>query len=462
VADPVLDLTRPARFHLVAVGGKAMSAMAELLVAMGHTVTGSDLSEVAELDRLRDLGVQVTVGHQPDNVGAVDYVACSTAVPADNVERLAALERGIPVLGRPALQGAIVRTRRPIAVSGTHGKTTTTAMLVTILTHAGVDPSYIVGAKMGGDLGSARWGEGEWFVVEADESDGTFLEVGAEVALVTNVDADHLDHWGSLDALEAAFDRFLAEATGPTVVCADDPIASRLGHRHGSISVGTSSGVDWSIVDVSVGRGSTRFELVHEGHVISVQLPAPGLHNARNAAAAIAAAHAVGVDPHRSAAALAGYPGLERRFEVRGEAAGVTVVDDYAHNPAKVAAVLSAAAAGGWDRVVAVFQPHRYSRTEDLWQVFASSFVDADTVWVTELDPAGEAPRPAVSGHLVVEAIVAAHPDADVRWAPDRGRLVDDLVASLRPGDVCLTIGAGDITELGAPLLAALAEPADG
>ncbi|MDZ7677131.1 MAG: UDP-N-acetylmuramate--L-alanine ligase [Acidimicrobiales bacterium] len=453
-----VDLSRPTRIHMVAIGGKAMSAMAEILLAMGHHVTGSDLVDGPELAHLRSLGATVVVGHDAANVGDAGLVACSTAVSADNVERQAALRRGIPVVSRPELQGSIVGTRRALAVSGTHGKSSTTAMLVTICNHAGLDVSYIVGARIG-NLGSARLGSGEWFVVEADESDGTFLQLGAEVAVVTNVDADHLDQWGSLDAIEAGFDRFLSEATGGSMVGVDDPIANRLGARHGSLGVGLSPGADWRIVEPEVGRGVTRFTLIDpSGASTDVAVPEPGVYNARNAAMAIAAAHHLGVPVPVAVEALARYAGLERRFQVRGEVGGVTVVDDYAHNPAKVTAVLAAAAAGGWDRVLAVFQPHRYSRTADLWASFADSFVDADIVWVTELDPSGEPHRDDISGSLIWEAARRAHPDADIRWAPDREALIAEVVGELQRGDLCITIGAGDITTLPSPLLEKLGE----
>lgn len=451
-----LDLGAPQRIHLVAIGGAAMAPMAELLVAMGHTVSGSDQVESPRLGRLRALGVTVTVGHAAELVDGAELVACSSAIDEDHVERRAAIERGIPIVGRPTLQGAIVRTRRPIAVSGTHGKTTTTALLVTILVEAGLDPSYLVGSDMGGAYGACRWGSGEWFVVEADESDGTFLELGAEIAVVTNIDADHLDRWGSVDALEAGFDRFLAEASGPGIVCGDDPRAARVGLRHAAVSVGAGPDADWRIDSLEVGRGISRFALTHGGDTVRVELPLAGAHNARNAGLAVAAAAAAGIDPGAAAAALSRFPGLARRFEHRGEIDGITVVDDYAHNPAKVASVLAGAAAGGWRRVVAVFQPHRYSRTADLWERFADSFVDADVAWITELDPSGEAPRPGVSGRLVHQAASSAHPGADLRWAPDRSQLVADVVAELGPGDLCLTIGAGDITELAGEIVAAL------
>ena len=434
-----------------------MSAMAEILLAMGHRVSGSDLHDEPILDRLRGMGATVRIGHDAAHVTDADLVASSTAVPPDNVELQAAAALGIRRVSRPELQGAIARTRRPIAISGTHGKTTTTALAVNVLSRCGADPSYMIGASLGGELGSARLGAGEWFVVEGDESDGTFLELGAEIAVLTNVDADHLDRWGSVDALEAAFDRFLATATATTIVCADDPVAARLGRRNGSVSAGTAEEADWRIIDVVTERNRTRFGLVvPDGDRIEVDLPLAGLHNARNAALAVVLADTLGLPRLDVVRALGVWPGLERRFEVRGEAGGVTVVDDYAHNPAKVAAVLSAGAAGGWRRVVAVFQPHRYSRTADLWEQFADSFADADVVWITELDPSGEASRPGISGEMIVDAVRGAHPEADIRWAPDRADLVERVADDLSPGDLCLTIGAGDITLVGPQIVAAL------
>lgn len=459
MADLPIDLSRPRSIHLVAIGGKAMAAMAEVLVAMGHRVSGSDIVDGPALDALRAMGASITVGHDPDAVAGVDLVACSTAVPGDDPERVAALAAGTPVVGRPMLQGAIVRTRRPVAISGTHGKTSTTAMVATIAAAAGLDASRIVGGDMGGELRAAHWGSGEWFVVEADESDGTFLELGAEIAVVTNVAADHLDQWGSLDAIEAGFDRFLGGATGTTIVGSDDPIADRLGRAHGSVRVGMAADADWVIVDAVARRGGVDFSLHRGGsRVVDVSLPAPGLHNARNAATAVAVAHAMGVDPAVSATALASYGGVGRRFELRGVVGGITVVDDYAHNPDKVSSALAGAAAGGWDRVVAVFQPHRYSRTADLWADFADSFVDADVVFVIPIDPVGEAPRPGVDGSLVAGAVRAAHPDADVRWVPERADVVGAVADELAPGDLCLTLGAGDITHIAGELVARLGE----
>ena len=443
-----LDLSSPQRVHVVWVGGKAMSAIAEILVAMGHDVSGSDPNDVPVLERLRSLGVSVAVGSDTSLPTDVDLVVRSSGVSDDHAEVAAARSRNIPVLERPEVQGAIARTRRTIAVSGTHGKTSTTAMLVHVLDELGADPSYIVGGDISHRAGGVRWGSGEWFVVEADESDGTFLELGAERVVVTNVEADHLDRYGTLDAIAEAFDVFVARSDR-ALVGADDPIAASIGQRHGARTFGLSDSADVQIVDLEVDRATTRFSLVVDGaDPVAVVVPEPGRHNALNAAAALAAAVDTGVSWPAAAAALASYEGVGRRFETRAEVGGITIVDDYAHNPGKVRAVVEAAARGGWGRVVVVFQPHRYSRTADLWQEFAGSFDGADLVVVTELDPAGEPHRPGVSGHLVVDALVAARPDAVVDWVPERDALARHVAGVLEPGDLCLTLGAGDITSL--------------
>ncbi|MBV9951718.1 MAG: UDP-N-acetylmuramate--L-alanine ligase [Acidimicrobiia bacterium] len=431
-----------------------MGAIASVLAAMGHRVSGSDLKDSVALERLRAQGVTVHVGHDAANVGDVDAVAVSTAIPAGNPEVRAATERGIEVLRRAEILTAIAATRRTVAVSGTHGKTTTSSMLALVLVEAGMRPSFIVGGELN-EIGSgAVWSDGEWFVVEADESDGTFVEIGAEVAVVTSIEADHLDFYGDLASIEGAFDRFLSEAPGPNLVCADDPGAARLGRARGALTYGTDPDADYRIVDPVTGRQGSSFQLAHGGEVLgTVELPVPGLHNIRNATAAIAAGLELGAPFEAGRSALARYAGVARRFQFRGEVGGITVVDDYAHNPGKVRAVLAAAAAGGWARVVAVFQPHRYSRTADLHRAFGDSFVDADVVVLTDVYGAGEQPRPGVTGKLIVNAVLDAHPRTRVVWLPRRDDIAPFLAGELRPGDLCLTLGAGDITSLPDELL---------
>ncbi len=452
----MVDLSRPRRIHIVGVGGAGMSAIASVLAAMGHTVSGSDLKDSGSLTRLRASGIDVHVGHDASLVDAADLVAVSTAIPSRNPEVVAANERGVPVARRAEILGAIASTRRCIAVSGTHGKTTTSSMLALVLVEAGLNPSFIIGGELNEIGGGAVWDDGDWFVVEADESDGTFVALPAEHVVVTNVEADHLDYYGTLAEIEAAFDRFL-DAPGVKVVCADDPIASTLGRAHDAILYGTSDDADVRIVDHHTARAGASFSIVRNGEPLGeVRLPVPGLHNVRNATAAIAMAMGLGVSFDACRSALARYAGVARRFQFRGRARGVTFVDDYAHNPGKVTAVLDAAAHGGWRRVVCVFQPHRYTRTAALWRQFGSSFDPADVVVVMDVYGAGERPQPGVTGKLIVDAVLEHRPWKRVAWLPRRQDVVAYLTSELRPGDLCLTLGAGDITSLSSDLLSRL------
>jgi len=452
---PALDLTRPTRVHVIGAGGAGMSAIAAVLAAMGHHVTGSDLKASPGLDRLRTLGIDVVVGHRAGNVGPVDAVAVSTAIPPTNPEVVEARRRGLPVLSRAEILATICAIRRTVAVAGTHGKTTTASMLALVLREAGWRPSFIIGGEVN-EIGSgAAWDEGEWLVVEADESDGTFLELRPEAAVVTSVEPDHLDHYGSVEALEAAFERFVADAPGPCVLSADDPVAAAIAGRLGATTFGTSAGAHYRMTGLVGARAGTSFFVEHGGGTpCRIELPVPGAHNASNACAALATGHLLGVDMAVSARALARFGGVARRFQFRGERGGVTFVDDYAHLPGEVRAALAAASDGGWHRVVVVFQPHRYSRTAALWADFAHAFDQADVVVVTDVYPAGERPRPGVSGRLVARAVMEADPGRRVDYVPTRPELVAHVRGLLVSGDLCLTLGAGDLTSLPDELLA--------
>lgn len=452
MAETATSLAGPRRIHVVGAGGSGMSGIITVLAAMGHSVTGSDLRPSPVLDRLAASGIGVGTGHDPQRVATADLVAASTAVPGDDPELAEARRLGIPVLRRAEILAAICRERRVIGVAGTHGKTTTSSMLAVLLDAAGWDPSYIIGGDIAGVGPGARWGRGEWMVVEADESDGTFLELGAEAVVVTSVEADHLEHFGDLAALTAAFDRFVAEAPGPKVISADDAGAAGVAARAVAAGVGAverfgvDASADWQLVGAEAGRSAITFSALHGGiRTGPVRLGVPGMHNARNAIAALAVAVGVGVDAGVAAVALEHFAGVGRRFEWRGERAGVTYVDDYGHLPGEVRAAIAAARDGGWGRVVAVFQPHRYSRTAALWATFADAFDDADVVVVTDIYSSGEAPRPGVTGALVADAVRRAHPGPVYYVAR-----LDDLPAALEellaPGDVCLTLGAGDLT----------------
>ncbi|MFN8039268.1 MAG: UDP-N-acetylmuramate--L-alanine ligase [Acidimicrobiales bacterium] len=448
-ADDAL-LARPRAVHVVGVGGAGMSAIATVLAAMGHRVSGSDLKESAGLDRLRAAGVAVTVGHDAANLGpAVDLVAISTAVPPTNPEVQAARARGVAVLRRAEILAAIAATRATVAVAGTHGKTTTSSMLALVLVEAGLHPSFIIGGEVN-EIGSgAVWDDGESFVVEADESDGTFLELPRRAAIVTNVEPDHLEHWGGVEGLYAGFARFVAETDGPVVLCADDVEAARLavGAGPSAVTYGTAVDADYRMVGLTSSREGCRFEVVHEGDVVArVAMPLTGEHNARNACGALVAGLLLGAPADAAERALGRFAGVARRFQFRGEAAGATLVDDYAHLPTEVRAALAAARDGGWGRVVCVFQPHRYSRTSALWPDFAEAFDAADVLVVTDIYPSGEAPRPGVTGKLVADAVLDAHPRRRLAYLPTLDDVVAFLERELRPGDLCLTLGAGDLT----------------
>ena len=454
-----LDLGgEPRSIHLIGIGGAGMSAIAEVLAALGHRVSGSDQSDGPVLERLRSHGIEATAGHEASKVVGVDYVGVSTAITADNPEVVRAGELGIPVGHRFDLLAAIGATRSTLSISGTHGKTTTSALAAHALGGAGWDPSFIIGGDVVGLGSGARWTESEWFVLEADESDSTFLAPPRAGAVVTNIEADHLDHHGSFESLVAAFERFVDETAGPVLVCLDDVHASELAARSERVfTYGSDPAADYWISEVLVGRGATTWTIRRrDGGRQTVEIGFPGMHLVRNATAAVALAIELGADPAAAAAGIARYRGVGRRFERRGVAAGVTFIDDYAHLPTEVRAVLSAAQGQGWSRIVCVFQPHRFSRTGSIWSEYAEAFDGADVLVLTEIYAAGEAAVAGVSGDLIVGAVTAARPEQDLRWLATRSELVEGVSELLRPGDLCLTLGAGDLTTLPDQLIARL------
>ncbi len=450
------DLTSPRRVHVVGAGGAGMSAVAIVLAGMGHQVTGSDVKQTRALDRLAAAGLEVRVGHDASVVDGADLLAISTAIPPDNIEVVRAHERGIPVWTRADVLAEVTASRRTIAIAGTHGKTTTTSMLSLVLVEAGLRPSFIVGGDVNDIGANALWDSGEWLVVEADESDGTFLRLDPELAIVTSLEPDHLEHYGGFEELLASFARYVGEA-GHALLFADSPEPAGLlaVAANGSALFGTSADARFRLTGIEGGRSDVSFSLSDAGEDLGrFSLPLPGEHNALNAAAATAAAVMIGVAPEHARRALARFAGVARRYEFRGERDGVTFVDDYAHLPGEVAAALRAARRGGYDRVVAVFQPHRYSRMQSLASQFADSFVDADMVAVTSVYPAGEPIRPGISGQMVVDAVLTAHPEADIHYLPDHEGLLQFLRGVLRPGDLCISLEAGDLAGLPDELLA--------
>ncbi len=436
-----------------------MSAIALALAQMGHQVSGSDLREQPVLGRLRAGGVTVHVGHARAHVLGCDAVTASTAIPDRNIELDEARALGITTMRRAGMLASICARARSLAVAGTHGKTTTSSMLMLILAEAGLHPGFVIGGDVA-DMGTgAQWTGSEWFVVEADESDGTHLELPLHGTIVTNVDVDHLDHYGSFEGIVAGFDQYLAQIPGPKVLCADDPGSQVLAARHATVTYGLAEHADVRAVDVRPVGGAFEFTVVRRGErLATIRLPLRGVHNVVNATGAVAMALEIGVPIEAAAAALARFGGVARRFDIRGEHEGITFVDDYAHLPTEIAAVLAAArgSGDGWRRVVAVFQPNRYHRIADMWADYHSAFVDADVVVLTDVYASGTTPIPGVTGKLLVHAVLDRHPRARVVWMPRRDDLVAFLAGELRSGDVCVSMGCGDIAVLPDEVLARL------
>jgi UDP-N-acetylmuramate--alanine ligase len=453
---------RIGRVHFVGIGGVGMSGLAELLHDQGYRVSGSDLRDGPTCARLRQRGIEVTIGHDAANLGQADAVVYSSAVRPSNPELREAERRRIPVIPRAEMLAEVMRLKDGIAVAGTHGKTTTTSMVAHLLDAAGLDPTAVVGGRVrsGGAASGARLGRGDWLVAEADESDGSFLRLSPVIAVVTNVEPEHLDHYGDFAAVEDAFVEFANGVPfwGAVVLCLDHPgvqaILPRITRR--AVTYGFSSQAEWCARDVRPLAPGSRFEVVRDGQVLGeVTLPLPGRHNVANALAALAVAAELDVPFEGAAAALAAFPGVERRFETLGEARGVRVVDDYGHHPTEIRATLAAARSVHPGRVVAVFQPHRYTRTRDLFDDFATAFNDADRVVVTEVYAAGEDKIPGAEGGPLADAI-RAHGHRDVRFVGDLEAVAPSLAPELEPGDWVITLGAGNVAQAGRALLALL------
>ncbi len=447
MSDALVDLSSPKRVHVIGVGGAGMSAITEVLSGMGHTVTGSDLKDSAGIERLRALGVTCHIGHEEQNLGSAELVTRSNAVPDRNPECQSAVRRGIPLVPRADILAAICNERRTIAVAGTHGKTTTASMFALILRRAEERPSFVIGGDVN-EIGSgAAWDEGRFLVVEADESDRTFTKLPRQAGIITNVEPDHLDFYGEYSALLNEFERFVRETDGPVMVGIDESDGSRVAAATKAERVGTDDAAEWRLCDIQETWGGVSFVLREpEENQLQIDLAVPGLHNARNAACAAALARRLEIPSEAITDALASFGGVSRRFEHRGKFSGVEFVDDYAHLPTEIRATIAAASVRNWQRIVAVFQPHRFSRIERFATEFGSCFAGADKIYVTDIYAAGEIPKPGISGRLVVDAIRNSVPDSDVNYFPRRDELIESLVGELREGDLCLSMGAGDLT----------------
>lgn len=444
--------------HFVGIGGIGMSGIAEVLHSLGYKVQGSDQSESANVERLRAKGIIVHIGHRAENIGDAEVVVASSAIKADNPERIAARERRIPLVRRAEMLAELMRFRNAIAIGGTHGKTTTTSMVGTLLEAGGLDPTVINGGIINHLGTNVRLGEGEWMVCEADESDGTFLKLPADVAVVTNIDPEHLDHYGDYDAVKAAFREFVENVPfyGFGVCCIDHPevqaMVANITDRR-VITYGQNMQSDVRFHDVSFSGAQSRFNVsirdrrsadaeILEGLV----LPMAGWHNVSNATAAIAVAHQLGVSNANIAEGLAAFSGVRRRFTQTGSWRGADIFDDYAHHPVEISAVLGAARAASAGKVIAIMQPHRYSRLESLFGDFCACFNDADTVLIAPVYPAGEQPIEGADAEALVSGLKAAgHRDPRAISGPHD--VAPAISAMAGKGDIVIFLGAGDITK---------------
>lgn len=455
------DIPEGTRIHMVGIGGVGVSALATVLAQIGYSVTGSDLKPGHVMERLGALGITVYEGHRAENVENADLVVASAAIPEDNPELVAARRRGVPIWSRARMLGELMSGNYGIAVAGTHGKTTTTSMLASILRAGGLDPTVLVGGDLGELNGNARVGESDYFVAEACEAFNSFHELYPKIAVVTNIEGDHLEFHRSLQGVIESFEKFLSQVSpdGCVIMCADCPnvraiipsIVSRV------VTYGLCDDANCYGFNVDVATPRPSFEVMLGARSLGrFTLQVPGEHNVRNALAAIAAANELGADVEAMRRALSNFVGAGRRFETLGTVRGITVIDDYAHHPTEVSVTLKAARAWG-RRVVAVFQPHLYSRTQLLASDFAEALKQADSVIVTEIYAAREKPVLGVSGSIISELINADYPSRAV-FVPDKNRIAEELLPMLREGDLVLVMGAGDIRASGEELLRRLRE----
>jgi UDP-N-acetylmuramate--alanine ligase len=446
--------------HFVGIGGIGMSGIAEVLLAHGFAVSGSDLAQAETTRRLAALGARIALGHRAEHVQAADVVVFSSAVRPENPELVEANRRLIPVIPRAEMLAELMRLQDGIAIAGSHGKTTTTSLVATVLRAAELDPTVIIGGKLNVLGSSAARGHGEFLVAEADESDGSFLHLSPVVSVITNIDPEHLDYYGSLDAVKDAFVDFANKLPfyGLMIACLDDvgvqAILPRIDKR--TTTYGFSTQADYSARQLPSAGLVSRFTLVQRGRDEGeFELSMPGAHNVQNALAVIAVADELGVERALTRSALATFGGVQRRFTVRGEARGITVIDDYGHHPTEVRATLEAAQRAYGRRVVVAFQPHRYTRTQLLFDELARAFSAADLLFLTDVYAAGEAPiEGADSAHLA--RALLAHGHGAVNYVAKRGDLVSAMLPRLAAGDIVITLGAGNITQTGPELLAAL------
>lgn len=453
------------RVHFIGIGGIGMSGIAEILLTMGYTVSGSDLRRSAVTDRLLGLGARIFEGHSAANVAASDVVVTTSAVNASNAEVAEARARRIPVISRAEMLAELMRLRYGIAIAGMHGKTTTTSMVAAVLAGGGLDPTVVVGGRVNALGSNARLGTSQYLVVEADESDRSFLKLSPVLGVVTNLDREHMDCYRDMADVEAAFAEFMDRMPfyGATTVCIDDPLLRAMlpRVRRRVFTYGESDDADFRLRRLAANRADdarSRFTVTteSEGDLGPFALHVPGRHNVLNATAAVAIGVQLGVAPEQIAAGLDSFRGVDRRFQIKGMARGVTVVDDYGHHPTEVRATLAAAAECGYRRVLVLFQPHRYTRTRDLMEEFAGAFAEADRVEMIDIYAASEEPIPGITAEALVAAIARARGDDAVRYAASMEEAVAWLTKDAREGDLVITLGAGNVSAAAPALLLAL------
>jgi UDP-N-acetylmuramate--alanine ligase len=437
------------KIHFIGIGGAGMSGLADILVNMGHRVSGSDREETATTTYLKSRGIEVFKGHAKENIKNVDLVVYSSAVPKENPEMMLAADKNIPVIRRAEMLGQLMQKKQGIAIAGTHGKTTTTSMTGQLLIDAGLDPTVVVGGKMQNLQTNARLGNGQYFVAEADEYDRSFLALHPLISVITSLEEDHLDIYIGLDDLKETFLKFSNQTSfdGLSILCADhaNVVALKSKINTSTITYGLSDLADVRAQNIRFEKGKTFFDLYVHGHKkISISLQLPGNHNISNALAAITIGLELDISLEKIADSLANFKGVQRRFEFKGEIDGILFYDDYAHHPSEVEATIKAAKAGWANRLVVVFQPHLFSRTRDFYKEFAAALSLADKTILAEIYPAREKPMAGITS-----AMIASEISGDVEYVADNEKLTGQIVASLKPGDLVLTMGAGDIWKYG-------------
>ncbi|SUP39880.1 UDP-N-acetylmuramate--L-alanine ligase [Veillonella criceti] len=450
------------KIHLIGIAGSGMRAIANILISQGFDVSGSDIQESAVTERFRKMGATIHIGHNADYVNGVDAVVRSTAIHADNPELMAAKEQGIPILHRSDIVKAVLDITKGIAVAGAHGKTTTTSMLGQIFVEAGLDPTVIIGGEVDYLGGSSQWGRGEYSIAEADESDGSFLKLNPHAIVITNIENDHMDHYGTMENLLNAFAEFVGKlpTQGTAVVCGDNANIQTIMNKvdRQFITYGLQPDNEYTVQNIHYEKGILVYDAFHNGEkIVTVRLKVPGTHNALNSLGALVMAVGCGIPVETVVAGLAKFTGAKRRFETKGHCHDIWVVDDYAHHPTEIAATLGAAKALESHRVVCIFQPHRFTRTNLLLKEFGSAFKQADVLFITDIYSAGEEPIAGIDGQSIPR-MVETTTGQTVHYIANVDDVPSVVKEVLQPNDLVITMGAGNISQYGPKLLAALEE----